>query len=247
MFILRLREYLKFLKSLMKTNARLMWGMWKLTKLPQPAITIFGGARVLLESKWGQDAKKLANILAREGFSIVTGGGPGIMEAANMGAFQFVSENYKECKLNRKSRCYPKFVSAGIGLIKLNKERANPYVQENIVMEHFFARKWLLVRYSVGFVIFPGGYGTMDELSEILTLVQCNRMTKVPIVLMDRDYWSPLSVWSTTRALEHGLINAEDTKLVRLTDSVEEAANIIITACKKQDSSLLQDEINDKQ
>ena len=247
MFILRLREYLKFLKSLMKTNARLMWGMWKLTKLPQPAITIFGGTRVSLESQWGQDAKKLANMLAREGFSIVTGGGPGIMEAANMGAFQFVSENYKECKLNGKSRCYPKFVSAGIGLIKLNKEKANPYVQENIVMEHFFARKWLLVRYSVGFVIFPGGYGTMDELSEVLTLVQCNRMSKVPIVLMDRDYWSPLFVWATTRALEHGLINVEDTKLIKLTDSVEEAANIIITVCKKQDASLLQDETHGKQ
>jgi uncharacterized protein (TIGR00730 family) len=246
MFMRRLREYIKFLKSLAKTNIRLMWGMWRLTKLPQPAITIFGGSRVPLDSKWAQDAKKLANILAREGFSIITGGGPGIMEAANMGAMQFVTENVKECKVNGKNHCYPKFLSAGIGLIKLNKEVANQFVQENIVMAHFFARKWLLVRYAVGFVVFPGGFGTMDELSEVLTLIQCNRMSKVPIVLMDSDYWYPLAWWARTRALEHDLIKPEDTTLVRLTDSVEEAANILITACKKQDKSVLQDETSNK-
>lgn len=242
----RLHEYFKFIKSLLKTNIRLLWGMWRLTKLPQPAITIFGGSRVSLESKWGQDAKKLANILAREGFSIITGGGPGIMEAANMGAMQFVTENLKECNINGNGRCYPKYASAGIGLIKLNKEKANPYVQENIVMEHFFARKWLLVRYSVGFVIFPGGYGTMDELSEVLTLIQCNRMEKVPLILMDKDYWHPLQLWGRTRALENNLISAEDTHLVKFTDSVEEAANILISACKKRESSVLQDETNKK-
>lgn len=246
MIVQRLHEYFKFLKSLAKTNLRLMWGMWRLTKLPQPAITIFGGSRVPLDSKWAQQAKQLANILAREGFSIITGGGPGIMEAANMGAMQFVTENLKECKLDGHYKCYPKFLSAGIGLIKLNKEKSNPFVQENIVMAHFFARKWLLVRYAVGFVVFPGGFGTMDELSELLTLIQCNRMSKVPLVLMDREYWYPLSLWARTRALENNLINPEDTNLVKFTDSVEEAANIIIAACKQQNVSVLQDETSRK-
>ena len=101
----RLSEYFKFLKSLMKTNRLLLWGMWKLTKLPQPAITVFGGSKVPLEGKAAQDARKIGYMLAREGFSIITGGGPGIMESANMGAVEYVSENLKECKLNGEQTC----------------------------------------------------------------------------------------------------------------------------------------------
>ncbi|MFA6534841.1 MAG: TIGR00730 family Rossman fold protein [Candidatus Babeliales bacterium] len=238
----RLSEYFKFLKSLMRTNRLLLWGMWKLTKLPQPAITVFGGSRVPLEGKAAQDARKIGYMLAREGFSIITGGGPGIMESANMGAVEYVSENLKECKLNGEQICKPLFISAGINLIKLNKERTNPYVQDNIMTGHFFARKWLLVRYSVGFVVFPGGFGTMDELFEVVTLIQCNRMSKVPIVLMHKDYWAPLELWIRTRALENNLINPEDTNIISITDSVEEAVNIITTRSKKLCESVLQDE-----
>ena len=110
----RLREYFKFLKSLAKTSYLLIRGMWKLTKLPQPAITIFGGSRVPLEGKAAQDARKLGYVLAKEGFSVITGGGPGIMEAANMGAIEFVSENLKECKINGIDKCSPLYISAGI-------------------------------------------------------------------------------------------------------------------------------------
>lgn len=223
----RIKEYVRFLKSLFKTNIRLLWGMWKLTKLPHPAITIFGGSRIALESEVGLKAKELSFKLVDAGFSIITGGGPGIMEAANFGAIEYL----RECDLNSPMCRNRKIVSAGIGLIRLNKEKANPYVQENIVMEHFFSRKWLLVRYSVGFVIFPGGFGTMDELFEIVTLVQTQRMKKLPIVLIDTDYWKPLVEWIHTRALKQGLITQDDVSILKFVDTVDEAFDYINKVC----------------
>lgn len=227
MILRRLWEYFRFLKSLGKTMVRLIWGMWKLSALPHPAITIFGGSRVAVDSEVAQKASLLTKLLAGNGFSIITGGGPGIMEAANLGAIEYL----RECEQNG-TKCINRVTSAGIGLLRLNQDRVNPYVQKYIVMEHFFSRKWLLVRYAVGFVVFPGGFGTLDELFEVVTLIQCNRMSKVPIILMDRLYWSPLMDWIETRALKEGLISQEDTKIIRVTDSVQEAAEIMIRECK---------------
>ncbi len=222
----RLKHYFDFLWSLAGLNVRLMYGMWKLTKLPQPAITIFGGARIEPDGKHAKQAKELAKRLAGEGVSIITGGGPGIMEAANQGAY----EHLKECDLGEGARCKP-VMSAGVSLVRLNKEKANPFVQENIVMEYFFARKWLLVRYSIGFVIFPGGFGTMDELFEIITLAQTQRMQRAPIILMDTNFWQPLVEWIETRALKEGLIGQEDVKLIKVLDDVEEAFKILRDYC----------------
>jgi uncharacterized protein (TIGR00730 family) len=230
----RLREYRKFLKSLFKINIRLLWGMWKLTKLPQPAITVFGGARIPLDSIHAKMALELGKKLAADGFSIITGGGPGIMAAANQGAIEYL----KECKINGNT-CKNEVVSAGIGLLRLNMEQANPYLQENIVMSHFFSRKWLLVRYSVGFIVFPGGFGTLDELFEVVTLIQCNRMAKVPIVLMDSSYWYPLIEWIDHRAIPYQLINPEDKNIITVADSVEEAHKIIKERCAHIDQSLI--------
>ena len=226
MFCRRSREYFRFLKSLWKTTIALIFGMWKLTALPHPAITIFGGSRVAIDSDIAKKASALTTILARDGFSIITGGGPGIMEAANLGAMEYL----KECERNG-FKCINHVVSGGIGLLRLNQDKVNPYVQRYIVMKHFFARKWLLVRYAVGFVIFPGGFGTLDELFEIVTLVQCNRMAKVPIILVDRLYWSPIMDWIETRAFKMGLIGEGDASIIRITDSVEEAAEIIKREC----------------
>lgn len=227
MFCRRLREYLRFLRSLWKTTIRLVWGMWKLTSLPHPAITIFGGARVAKDSDIAKKASQLTKLLASDGFSIITGGGPGIMEAANLGAIEYL----KECEHNGV-KCVHHDVSAAIGLLRLNQDQVNPYVQRYILMEHFFARKWLLVRYAVGFIIFPGGFGTLDELFEIVTLVQCNRMAKVPIILIDRLYWSPIMDWIETRALRNGLIGEGDAAIIRVTDDIQEAAEIIKRECK---------------
>jgi uncharacterized protein (TIGR00730 family) len=234
MFARRLCEYGKFLKSLLKTNFRLFRGMWNLTRLPQPAVTVFGGSKVNLDSEIAEKAKNLTKILANNGFSIITGGGPGIMEAANLGAI----EHLKECHAN-KIFCKDYVISGGVGLIRLNKERANPYVQEYVEMDHFFSRKWLLVRYSIGFVVFPGGFGTLDELFEVITLVQCHRMARVPIVLMGKNYWAPLLDWLITRAIPLGLVKDSDEKIITtVTDDVDEAAYIITSYCKEKVKSV---------
>lgn len=232
MFNARLMEYCKFLRSLAETTWRLLIGMWKLTRFPQPAITIFGSARTQPGTPCAQTARELAKMLASSGFSIITGGGPGIMEAANEGAMECLHE----CDIDDK-KCRTRLVSAGISLVRLNKEKANQYVQENIVMAHFFARKWLLVRYSVGFVVFPGGFGTMDELFEITTLVQCSRMKKIPIVLVSRYYWGPLVEWIDSRMFAEDMINAEDKDIITIVDTAQEAFQIINSQCRKKDES----------
>ncbi len=237
----RLKEYKKFLLSLMKTNMRLLYGMWKLTRLPQPAITFFGGARVPLESSTAEQAKTLAGKLVNLGFSIITGGGPGIMEAANFGAIEYL----RDCDLN-SPHCKQGIVSAGIGLIKLNKERINPYVQQNIVMNYFFARKWLLVRYAVGFVIFPGGFGTLDEFFEVITLIQCNRMPEVPVILLGTQYWAPIRSWVFNNAIKEGLIDHKDADLFIVTDSIDEAAELLKKKCLGCQESVIADEAEPK-
>lgn len=241
MFFRRIREYCTFLKSLFRLNSRLLWGMWRLTKFPHPAITIFGGARIPHESIHANMAEELGKKLAGDGFSIITGGGPGIMEAANQGALEYLGE----CKVNG-AKCSSKYVSAGIGLLRLNLEKSNPYIQENIVMTHFFARKWLLVRYSVGFVFFPGGFGTMDELFEVVTLVQCNRMAKVPVVLVDSGYWQPLMEWIDHRAITYHLIEPEDKNIITVVDTAEEAFQIIRKYCTDSTCSVLHNGVDKK-
>lgn len=205
--------------------------MWKLTRLPQPAITVFGSARMEINSPDGKKAQELARILVLKGYSIITGGGPGIMEAANAGALQCL----KECDFPPEKKPTQKtIVSAGISLVRLNRDRINPYVQDSILLEHFFARKWLLVRYAVGFVFFPGGFGTMDELFEVVTLIQTHRMKRVPLILIDTYYWGPLMHWIHDRALRHNLIEKKDAHLFVVLDSIEEAVEIIYRHCPKE-------------
>ncbi|MBX9831339.1 TIGR00730 family Rossman fold protein [Candidatus Babeliales bacterium] len=237
MLLRRLREYARFLKSFLKTGIRLLWGMWKLTKLPQPAITIFGSAKVLSSNEICQQARRLAKALAGADFSIITGGGPGIMNAANQGAIDHLKEKHLEEFLQGKE-----IITAGVGLIRLTKETENPFVQEHIEMEHFFARKWLLIRYSVGFVIFPGGFGTMDELFEIITLVQCNRMARVPIILIGKSYWGPFIEWIEHYTLKEGFIMPHDLSIITIVDQIEQAVEIIMKECKGLTQSTLHNE-----
>jgi uncharacterized protein (TIGR00730 family) len=229
----RLIYYFKFLKSLFLINVRLLWGVWKLTKLPQPAVTIFGGSKIKADSKHAKMATSIAKMLVDAGFSIVTGGGPGIMEAANRGAIEYIEECKLGCDDNKKKMITKRLVSGSVGLINLNKEKVNPYVQRNIFMGHFFTRKWLLVRYSVGFVVFPGGFGTLDELSEIVTLIQCEHMPRYPIILMDSKYWAPIIEWIEKKALKNGLVSKKDSDLFKIVDRVEEAFEIINKVCKR--------------
>lgn len=218
----RLIYFLKFSRSVLTLNKRLLVGMWQLSRLAQPAITIFGGSRIELDEPVAQQASQLAKKLAENGYSIITGGGPGIMEAANFGAYAYI----KECQMAAGKDCR-RPISAAIGLLHLNKEHVNPYVQTSVIMDHFFSRKWLLVRYSTAFVIFPGGFGTLDEFSEVLTLVQTGHMPVCPIILVGSDYWQPLLEWVNSRALAEGLIEQGEEKLFDVVDDMEAAFNII--------------------
>lgn len=218
----RVRYSLVFFKSVLSLNVNLIRGMWKLTRLSQPAVTVFGGSRIKHDNPVAEQAALLSKKLVEHGYSIITGGGPGIMEAANFGAIQSLNECLRE-----GNRECPKYVSGGVGVVHLNQEKVNQYVQTSIIMDHFFSRKWLLVRYSSAFVFFEGGFGTLDEFFEVLTLAQTNKMPRYPIILVGSYYWQPLLDWIRTRALSKGLIIAGDEDLFAVVDDVIIAFEII--------------------
>ena len=223
----RISKFFTFAWHMVGVNKRLLFGMWKMTRLPQPAVTFFGGSRITPDSPEGIKATMLAQELAQCGFSIITGGGPGIMEAANRGALTNCSVE-KNCDTN--------FSSFAIGLTRLNNEKINPHVQDHIMMEYFFERKWLLVRYAVAFVVFPGGFGTIDELSEILTLIQCDRMPNTPVILIGTEYWNPMKKWMTECMLKNDLLLKEDLDIFVITDDLQEACKLIETKCQNHDA-----------
>lgn len=197
---------------------QLIRGAWHVSKLPHPIISIFGSSKVKQSDRYAHEANKLAALFVEQGISVLTGGGPGIMEAANCGAV---------LKGNDKS----KTMSIGISVRGL-EEQKNPCVQEYFEMDYFFARKWLLTQYSSGFVIFPGGFGTLDELSEVLTLIQTNQMKKVPIVLVGKEYWQPFMDWIAHEMVQHNLIVMEHVKLFSMTDDIEQAFCFVRGQCE---------------
>ena len=193
-----------------------IYGAWKVFRLPQPIVSIFGGSRLTKGDRYWRMAHELAAKLTAVDISVLTGGGPGVMEAANCGAIP----------LNGG-----KGISMGIGVSDLG-EGVNPCVQEYHQLDYFFARKWLLTRYSSGFVIFPGGFGTLDELSEILVLIQNKKLSRVPIVLVGIEYWGDFVAWIKKEAVHHGLIDQHDIELLTLTDDVEQAFCLVRDACE---------------
>ncbi len=170
-----------------------------------PAVSVFGSARTPRDHPLYAQAEALAGRLSRAGLTVITGGGPGIMEAANKGAAQAGG------------------VSVGLGIELPFESGLNPYVNLGINFRYFFARKTMFVKYSQGFVVMPGGFGTLDELFEALTLVQTRKVTSFPVVLFDRGYWSGLVAWLAGTALERGTISPADLELVTITDDPEEA------------------------
>jgi hypothetical protein len=174
------------------------------------AIAVFGSARVKRESRWYAAARKLGGLLADAGFAVITGGGPGVMEAANRGAYDAGG------------------LSIGCNIELPFEQAPNPYTNPSIGFRYFFVRKTMFVKYSDGFVIFPGGFGTLDELFEALTLVQTQKIHRFPIVLFDSSYWKGLLTWTRDAMLAEGMISAEDLQLLVVTDSVEEATSIMV-------------------
>jgi len=178
-----------------------------------PCITVFGSARFKEDNQYYSKAREFGKRIAEFGFATMTGGGPGIMEAANRGAFESGG------------------VSVGCNIQLPFEQKPNPYVNKSITFEHFFVRKVILVKYSYAFIIMPGGFGTMDEFFEILTLVQTKTVTNFPIVLFGKEYYQPL-MEMIEWMVNQGTISKEDLSLVLLTDDAEAAMNHIQTYVK---------------
>ncbi len=181
-----------------------------------PAVSIFGSARVSPDDPWYGAAEKTARLLVEKGFAIITGGGPGIMEAANKGASEAGGE------------------SVGCNIELPFEQGMNAYVKTAVNFRYFFVRKTMFVKYAEGFVIFPGGFGTMDELFESLTLIQTRKVRHFPVVLMGTDYWGGLLDWVGNTMIDEGKINPEDLDLMRATDSPEEAVERIVAGYERQ-------------
>ncbi len=174
------------------------------------AVSVFGSARFGESHSLYVPARQLGDLLAHAGFAVMTGGGPGLMEAANRGAYEAGG------------------LSIGCNIELPFEQAGNPYTNLAINFRYFFVRKTMFVKYSSGFVIFPGGFGTLDELFEALTLVQTRKVTRFPIILYGRAYWHGLLDWIAQTQLAEGAISPEDLSLLALTDSVEEARDILI-------------------
>lgn len=185
-------------------------GLQKVRSFPQ-GVTIFGSARLPQDHKYCQMAYKLGGLLAENGHAVVTGGGPGIMEAASHGAYEIGGR------------------TIGFNITLIHEQHPNPYLTDCLTFEYFFARKVSLAMAAKVFVFFPGGFGSMDELFEILCLMQENKMPKMPVFLIGKTYWHNLDK-AIKKMLELKLINPEDTKIFKVTDDVREvvkAANKI--------------------
>ncbi|XKT74968.1 MAG: TIGR00730 family Rossman fold protein [Patescibacteria group bacterium UBA2103] len=179
------------------------------------AATFFGSARCSLGDQIYDDAEELAGKLALRGFTIITGGSHGIMEAANKGAYEAGGQ------------------SVGMNIELPNEQTSNPYLTDSVEFDHFFSRKVMLTFAAEVYVYFPGGFGTMDELFEILTLVQTKKIKQIPIVLYGKEYWQPiLDLIKTQFAEKHKTISPEDMDLYHLVDSVDEAYEYIIENAK---------------
>jgi uncharacterized protein (TIGR00730 family) len=196
----------KDVASALRMGREILHGFLAMRRLG-PAVTVFGSARTGPTDPDYARARLLGRHLVEAGFTVITGGGPGIMEAANRGA--------REAE-GRSIGCN----------IRLPREQApNPYLDVMIEFDHFFARKLMLVKYSCGFVVFPGGFGTLDEVFEALTLAQTRKIQDFPIVLIGRSYWEPFLAVLTQQTLGRRLVDQTDLRLLSVTDSPEEAAH----------------------
>ena len=167
------------------------------------AVTLYGSARLKADNPYYQQAETLARRLAERGYTVLTGGGPGIMEAGNKGAFEADGR------------------SVGLCIALPHEQDSNPYLTDKVAFNYFFVRKVMMVKYSSAFVVFPGGFGTIDELFESLTLIQTKKIHPFPVYLVGRDYWQGLIDWLESSLLAAGTIAAKDLDLFKVVDDVE--------------------------
>lgn len=179
--------------------------------LIKPSVSIFGSARTLPDHPYYQLTEKIARKLSDAGFSVVSGGGPGIMEAANKGAFSGKSP------------------SIGLNIQLPHEQSANQYQDISLFFRHFFSRKVMFVKYAAAYVVLPGGFGTLDELAEILTLVQTRKTRRIPIILVNSSFWNGLIDWFKHKLLDEGMINESDLDLFKVLDEPHEVVDAIFT------------------
>jgi hypothetical protein len=173
------------------------------------AVTFFGGTKVKKNSKYYNAARKLASKLASDGYSIITGAGPGIMEAANRGAKEAGGE------------------SIGLNIEIPLQQKPNPHITKALYFRYFFVRKVMFAKYAKAVVVFPGGYGTLDEFAEFIALIQTEKVAPFPIIVFGKEYWKGLIDWFKNPMLKSGLITKENLRIFKMTDSIDEAVKMI--------------------
>lgn len=181
-------------------------------------VSVFGSARTDENNEYYKAAVETGKLLAEAGFEVITGGGPGIMEAANRGAHQAGK------------------VSVGCNIELPFEQKPNPYLTKSLTFKYFFVRKTVFIKYSNAYIIFPGGFGTLDELFEALTLIQTRKIRNFPVVMFGSQYWRGLLQWITSTMLHEKNINAEDLGLIHLTDSPKDAVDFIIKTCEASEN-----------
>jgi hypothetical protein len=184
-------------------------GFEAVDQIPKPAVTIFGSARVREGDPPYEQARAVARRFSQKGWSVVTGGGPGVMEAANRGAKEGSG------------------LSVGFNIELPHEQQSNPYLDLSLTFRHFYVRKTMFVKAAEGFVVFPGGFGTADELFEALTLIQTGKVLQFPVVLVGMDYWDELITWVRAEALAAGMVSESDLELLMVTDDLEAVVGLL--------------------
>ena len=194
-------------------------GFAAVERIDRPAVSVFGSARVHEGHPAYEQAREVGKRLAEAGFAVVTGGGPGVMEAANRGAREGGG------------------LSVGFNIELPHEQHANPYLDIGLTFKHFYARKTMFVKAAEGFVIFPGGFGTLDELFESLTLIQTGKVLHFPVVLFDSSFWQPLVDWIGRGPLAEGMVSPEDVELLQITDDPGNAVKAIVDGYERRSAA----------
>jgi uncharacterized protein (TIGR00730 family) len=191
-------------------------GFQAVARIDRPAVALFGSARVREDDPAYESARTVARLFGEEGWAVVTGGGPGVMEAANRGAREGGG------------------LSVGFNIELPHEQRSNPYLDISLTFRHFYARKTMFVKAAEGFVVFPGGFGTADELFEALTLIQTGKVLHFPVVLFDSDYWEELLVWMRRELLAKRMVSPEDVELLHVTDDPRKALELVLECYERR-------------
>ena len=218
--LLRTHHSLEYLRARSKSiGDEFLAGFEEVEKIDRPAVSCFGSARTPAGSRPYELARETARLFAEAGWAVVTGGGPGAMEAANRG-----------CREGGG-------LSVGFGIELPHEEQMNDYIDLGLVFDHFYARKTMFVKAAEGFCVFPGGFGTADELFESLTLIQTGKVLHFPVVLMGETYWTPLLEWVRRSALADGMVSPEDLALLTLTDDPHVALETVLAGFRADDEA----------